>query len=76
MKRAKPQKEGWWVSRVSDGVIEVVSCKTGKTICSLSVEDYDSVKDAQTMAEVIALLPRLVTPGLIGKMGKLFPGDK
>lgn len=73
MKRAKPKKEGWWVSRVSDGVIEVVSYKTGKTICSLSVEDYDSVKDAETMAEVIALLPKVVTPGLINKMTKLMP---
>ncbi len=75
MPATKRHNKGWWVSFPNKGIVDVVSHETGKVVCSLSVSDYESLEDAKTMAEIIACLPKLLSPKLLMRLAKLMPKD-
>mgnify|MGYP000132527891 CR=1 FL=1 len=68
-------KGNWWVSAPKNGIIEVVG-EDSRVICTLDVEDYDNIDQANTMAEIIASLPKLLTPSVLINLIGLMKGDK
>jgi hypothetical protein len=62
----------WWVATPDSEKIEVISETTGKVICSIEISDYQTLKEAQRMAQIIASLPELLTPTMLARLMKNF----
>jgi hypothetical protein len=75
MSSKRKKKTGWWVSKPRNGIIEVVRAKSGKVVCTLDVSDFKDEKRALLTANLIATLPKLVTPQLLIKLAILLPDD-
>jgi hypothetical protein len=57
--------ENWWASNIESGFIEIVSQNTGRVICTIDISDYETEEQAKSIAEIIAALPKLLTPSLV-----------
>jgi hypothetical protein len=65
------KEESWWTSNSKSGFIEIVSHSTGRVICTIDISDYETEEEAKSIAEIIASLPKLLTPALVIRLAPL-----